>query len=284
MNIFEDKRKTRNFIILVSIGLIILIAGIFFIEKAITTYRENHQPPVTETDQMLIDMGVPKEDIDKMTEEEKNTTIDEEYYERTAKDYIYTKGKKEYDNTNVTMDLLLSHLGSFKFSSIVSEVEKIKSKYNFTTTENRAIISMYNDAKMLTSVYTLNDIGYSNVLLNATHPAVYTGIYLSAPFELVKEATLSDLGKYPIYNSIVTFSEPEALAGDKLTNDTNYSLFEDYLPLVDTVYKVKVTGTTTTPQYTEIMCYPAKLKSGAYRMLGCFDINTSSLYVTELVN
>lgn len=279
MNLFGDKKKTIIIISFIAILVAAIILGIYIFDKAVEQVKESR--PISETDQVLIDMGIPQEDIDKMTEEEKSEVIDNEYYDRMSDSYIYDKGKKEYENADGTMKTLLTYAGQFNFSSIINQVKPLTERYNFTTNENRQIIEIYNDAKMLTNVYTLSDAGYRIVMYNLTSPIIFTGLYLSAPSDLVKDYTYVQTAHYPLYNGVISFSFPVEKTVEELKTTDNYSLMSDYLNGVSKYYEIQVSGQTTSGRQAPITCYVDKSGTSTFKMVGCFG-SSSLLMVGEL--
>lgn len=287
IKVFDNKKQLITYITIISIILIFVVAGVFFLDKKFFS-KEPSEVEISERDKMLTEMGVPEKEIYKMTDEEKDKIIDSKYYEYTSPDYIYSKKNKEYDDTEGLKKILVGYLESFNFSDIVNRVDSLGKKYNFTTKANQEIISIYNDAKMLTNVYRLNDIGYSNVLMNVTSPLVFTTVYLSSPSQLVKDVTLLDSAKYPLFEGMLSIDYLGELSGESLENDEYYSLIEDYAKGPVNIYKIKVEGSTITETRASVTCYASKTTSNKsqLQMLGCFEngFENKLLYVHELSN
>lgn len=281
LNIFEDRKKTLIFFIIISLILIGLIVGLIF---TVNYFNNKNQIQVedTEANNQLIEMGVSLEDINKMSEQEKYKLIDEQYYERTSDDYKYQESKKEYEGGEEFYQGLLTKVGQYKFKDIITSVTNLTANYNFTTAINRKIIAINNDASMLTKVYKLNETGIQNVIRNLSSVEVYTAFYFSLPNDLVKSETICQNAKFPYFNGNLLLTEPKELDYESMKKEFFSTYFLDKIDENDRFYKIEVRGQNINGNAIKETCYVTRGYTKELQMLGCFEDETYSMMVSQL--
>ena len=281
----EKILKDKKMMAIIIIGTTLLIGCLCLIGFGVSKVVEKKTNNISQEDKQLLEMGVSKNDIKKMTKEEKEKVLNEEYYLKTkAEDYKFDNKKKEYKDTKSTMKVILSLLGSYKFSSITDKLEPLLDKYNFTTAENRELVRIYEDSTMLSQVYKLSDDAYENVMQNLTSPTVFAAIYLGAPLEVANDYTIFDASSYPIFEGVITTKEAKKLTADEFKEEPMYNVLVEYFDLEnDEIYKTVTSGKGMLGSDT-VTCYIKKIYTGALNVAGCEDVNGTGATIRSLID
>lgn len=259
------------------IGVAILVVALAItINIAIQKKKDSEMNNIKE---QLVQLGMDKDDVWKMSDDEATEAIDEILKEEKTPGYTFEKSKKEFDQTDEAIAKINGYIALDDWSSITSYVSTIKDKYNFTTDSNLYILNAAEDASKLSNLKVFTENDYKKFLDNSHNEAIY--------FKVLFKMTQGNFLQYyeDISGLVANFPTFSAINLEKkydfINNEDEINTDEYYEDLKNTLgkkerhylYKFKVSGYpyTSNPDTLVITtCYISSYKHNNISVVGCY--------------
>lgn len=269
--------QNRKTFILYIIGCSLIALVVVGIAIGINTYNKNKKEQQrTVVTEQLINLGIDEDEALNMDIKEASETIETITKEQFLPGYEFDKSNKEYENSDETLKSIISYASARNWNSIVSLVNGIKDKYNFTTYKNMEIISAYKDAMLLQNSKNWQQSEYENYLDNANSAICFLMMLTEAPGNNLLQFFEDETSQFPVFISDYNI---ETDMHYDLTNESefnefkknsNYSIMKEYIENNYTsINEMKISGRINN-EYHYTTCYVGNSSNFFNKVIGCY--------------
>lgn len=281
----KEKNNLRLFIFILIFVSLLIVGLAFGINKLNEHNKEKRKDAISD---QLINFGIDENEAINMDEGKAAEVIQDKIKEANLPGYIFNANKDEYRDTNETMSIIDSYIAANNWNGILTTMSSIKDVYNFTTVENRKLITAYNDANMLIDSANWTQTSYDNYLTGATNSEIFLKIIVSMPGKNYLDYYLDSTSLIPIYLtdynlSSQTFDLTNEKIKESLKDEEYYDMIKDYVNNYSTIEKIKTSGKIDKVKI-EATCYVGNNNGLSQKVIGCYNHTTDLFTVAKWAN